>query len=35
MTAISHAYTQDQLVEQPVIGLFAEREWLRCGAWME
>jgi type I restriction enzyme R subunit len=22
-----HAYTEDQLVEQPAIGLFAELEW--------
>ncbi len=22
-----HAYTEDQLVEQPVIGLFAELDW--------
>jgi type I restriction enzyme R subunit len=24
---MSHAYTEDQLVEQPAIGLFAELGW--------
>ena len=27
----AHAYTEDQLVEQPAIGLFAELGWLLSG----
>ncbi|MCU0664817.1 MAG: hypothetical protein MUC50_21150 [Myxococcota bacterium] len=29
-----HTYTEDQLVEQPAIGLFAERDF-RCDRGME
>ena len=25
--AMPHAYTEDQLIEQPAIGLFADMEW--------
>ncbi len=28
-----HFYTEDQLVEQPAIGLFAELGWLRLSAF--
>ena len=28
---MSHAYTEDQLVEQPAIGLFAELGWQVAG----
>jgi type I restriction enzyme, R subunit len=28
----THAYTQDQLVEQPAIGLFAELGWQTASA---
>ena len=27
----AHAYTEDQLVEQPAIGLFAELGWALAG----
>jgi hypothetical protein len=27
-----HAYTEDQLVEQPAIGLFGELEWIALAA---
>ncbi len=30
-----HAYTEDQLVEQPAIGLFAELGWTTVSAWEE
>jgi hypothetical protein len=30
-----HAYTEDQLVEQPVIGLFAELDWQTVSAMEE
>src|SRR6266566_3096157 len=30
-----HAYTEDQLVEQPAIGLFAELGWQTVSAWEE
>ena len=29
------AYTEDQLVEQPAIGLFAELGWATVSAWEE
>ena len=29
---MSHAYTEDQLVEQPAIGLFAELGWQTAAA---
>jgi len=29
---MSHAYTEDQLVEQPAIGLFAELGWQTMSA---
>ena len=28
----AHAYTEDQLVEQPAIGLFAELDWSTVSA---
>ena len=31
----AHAYTEDQLVEQPAIGLFAELGWQTVSAWEE
>ena len=31
----AHAYTEDQLVEQPAIGLFAELGWTTVSAWEE
>ena len=31
----AHAYTEDQLVEQPAIGLFAELGWTPVWAWRE
>jgi type I restriction enzyme, R subunit len=31
----THAYTEDQLVEQPVIGLFAELGWQTVSAMEE
>lgn len=31
----SHAYTEDQLVEQPAIGLFAELGWSTVSAMEE
>ena len=31
----AHAYTEDQLVEQPAIGLFAELGWATASAWEE
>lgn len=31
----THAYTEDQLVEQPAIGLFAELGWQTLSAWEE
>jgi hypothetical protein len=33
--AMSHAYTEDQLVEQPAIGLFAELGWKTVSALEE
>ena len=30
-----HAYTEDQLVEQPAIGLFAELDWQTVSAMEE
>ena len=33
--AMSHAYTEDQLVEQPAIGLFAELGWQTASAMEE
>ena len=30
-TVSAHAYTEDQLVEQPAIGLFAELGWAVAG----
>jgi hypothetical protein len=30
---MSHAYTEDQLVEQPAIGLFAELGWTTVSAF--
>jgi type I restriction enzyme R subunit len=32
MIAMPHAYTEDQLVEQPAIGLFAEFGWQTVSA---
>src|SRR5271169_676593 len=32
---MSHAYTEDQLVEQPAIGLFAELDWQTVSAMEE
>ena len=32
---MSHAYTEDQLVEQPAIGLFAALGWQTVSAWEE
>jgi hypothetical protein len=32
---MSHAYTEDQLVEQPAIGLFAELGWVPVSAMEE
>ena len=32
---MSHAYTEDQLVEQPAIGLFTELEWQTVSALEE
>jgi type I restriction enzyme, R subunit len=32
---IQHAYTEDQLVEQPAIGLFAELGWQTLSAMEE
>ena len=32
---MSHAYTEDQLVEQPAIGLFAELGWTTVSAMEE
>ena len=31
----THAYTEDQLVEQPAIGLFAELDWQTVSALEE
>jgi len=31
----AHAYTEDQLVEQPAIGLFAELGWTAVSALVE
>ena len=31
---VTHAYTEDQLVEQPAIGLFAELGWQKTERWL-